>query len=154
MSLRNGLMTVLLAGALGVACTQNGSSSGTQPQVHGKVKAVQRGTMLDIDIDLPQTPLAVAMTVTVTAADISGAAALGDAARGRDLFRQNAASPQQLRFAVSDTRALRMQRTGTVLRIPVSSHPTRVRIDDISVADQDGRAMPTDGFDASPETGL
>jgi hypothetical protein len=135
------------------ACTQNTTSGGNTDPERGSVKAVLRGGFLDIEVDAEVTPLSLAATVTVDGAQVTGPAQLGAAATGRDLFKQKATGTNTVRFVVSDTRALRITRTGVVVRVPIAGTPTTAEVKDISAADDQGHNLKLRTFSGAPGNG-
>ncbi|MBI5494316.1 MAG: hypothetical protein HY904_04765 [Deltaproteobacteria bacterium] len=141
------LFLVTLLACAGANCPGTGGDGGSG---RGSISAVYRAGALEVLLDADEPPLALAATVRVDGTEITGSALLGDAAAGRDLLRQKTTGSSQLRFAVTDSRALRVARQGVVVRIPVAVLPAHVVVDEISAADGEGRTMELTGFDAAP----
>lgn len=142
------LQSLVMALLLGMAaCTQ---TTGNDDPERGTVTAVARAGFVDVRLDADTAPLSFAATVTISGAAITGDAVLGDAAAMRNLVRQRNSGGGVLRFVVSDTRGLRMLRTGTVVSIPVSTTPSSVQISDITAADESGRALRLRPFSGTP----
>ncbi len=145
-TLTHTMMVALLCGA--AACTQT-TTGGEEPE-RGTLRAVLRAGFVDVQLDADAAPLSLAATVTISGAAVTGEAQLGDAAAGRNLLKQRNAGNGTVRFVVSDTRALRLLRSGTVVRIPVSTTPSRVDITDITAGDENGRSLRLKPFSGTP----
>ena len=134
------------------ACTQNSSSSSSGGADRGSLNAVVRGNFLDVELDADTAPLSLAATVTVEGSQVAGEAQLGAAAQARDLFKQRATGSNAMRFVVSDSRALRIARSGVVVRIPLTSPPGRVQVSEVSASDEQGHNLPLRAFAGVPES--
>ncbi|MEW5852747.1 MAG: hypothetical protein AB2A00_28445 [Myxococcota bacterium] len=146
------LTVVALALLVGAgACPNTTSTPPTPPPEVGRLIAVTRAGSVDVEIDSSLAPLAVAATVKVQGARVAGAAQAGSAAADRDLFKQKAFNEEDMRFAISDSRALRIQRSGVLVSIPVDGTPTNVEVTDITAASEDGSEVILKGFNGAPE---
>jgi hypothetical protein len=119
----------------------------------GSLSLVRRGGGVDVEVNTTVALLSLAATVELEGARVAGPARLGRDATQRDLLAQHTPTSTTLRFAVSDSRAAKLPRTGAILHIPTDGAPTRARVTQVtaSVEADNGRAVTVTGYDGTPE---
>jgi len=143
-------LTLSLAVLVTGACTQTSTPTGNPPPSDvGKLLVFARGDGIDVELDSSVAPLSIAATVVVDGPAITTAAELGSGATGRNLFTQKQTG-NELRFAISDSRAIRTTAKGVLLHITLSGTSSRVQVKDISAADLEGRTLALTAFDGAP----